>query len=98
MKEKADSELALGDMEVTGSAHAGKEVKLWKIVCENGKQVSKDVINESTYSKADKTISVGVKTKNSSAAEVVREAVATQDKERIQAAISKAASMGSSEE
>ena len=81
---------------MTGSAHTGKEVKLWKIVYENGKQVSKDVINESTYSKADKTISVGIKTKNSSAAAVVKEAVSTQDKAKIQAAISEASSMESS--
>ena len=98
VKYKADSEMALGDMEVTGSAHTGKEVKLWKIVYENGKQVSKDVINESTYSKADKTISVGVKTKNSRAAEIVREAISTQDKSKIQAAISEASSMESSAE
>ena len=97
-KYKADDELALGEMEVTGSAHTGKEVKLWKIVYENGKQVSKDVINESTYSKADKTISVGIKTKNSSAAAVVKEAVSTQDKVKIQAAISEASSMESSSE
>lgn len=96
VKYKADAERALGDMEVTGSAHTGKEVKLWKIVYENGKQISKDAINESTYSKADKTISVGVKTKNSSASEIVREAIATQDSEKIQAAISKAGSMDSS--
>ena len=76
----------------------GKEVKLWKIVYENGKQMSKDVINESTYSKADKTISVGIKTKNSSAAAVVKEAVSTQDKAKIQAAISEASSMESSSE
>ena len=98
VKYKADAELALGEMEVTGSAHTGKEVKLWKIVYENGKQVSKDVINESTYSKADKTISVGIKTKNSSAAAVVKEAVSTQDKAKIQAAISEASSMESSPE
>ena len=98
VKYKADAELALGEMEVTGSAHTGKEVKLWKIVYENGKQVSKDVINESTYSKADKTISVGIKTKNSSAAAVVKEAVSTQDKAKIQAAISEASSMESSSE
>ena len=82
---------------MTGSAHTGKEVKLWKIVYENGKQVSKDVINESTYSKADKH-SVGIKTKNSSAAAVVKEAVSTQDKAKIQAAISEASSMESSPE
>ena len=98
VKYKADAELAFGEMEVTGSAHTGKEVKLWKIVYENGKQVSKDVINESTYSKADKTISVGIKTKNSSAAAVVKEAVSTQDKAKIQAAISEASSMESSPE
>lgn len=98
VKYKADAELALGEMEVTGSAHTGKEVKLWKIVYENGKQVSKDVINESTYSKADKSISVGIKTKNSSAAAVVKEAVSTQDKAKIQAAISEASSMESSSE
>ena len=98
VKYKADAELALGEMEVTGSAHTGKEVKLWKIVYENGKQVSKDVINESTYSKADKTISVGIKTKNSSAAAVVKEAVSTQDKVKIQAAIGEASSMESSSE
>lgn len=96
VKYKTDSERALGDMEVTSGAHTGKEVRLWKIVSENGKQVSKEQVNESTYSKADKTISVGIKTKNSSAAELVRQAVATQDKAKIQQAISEASSMGSS--
>jgi vancomycin resistance protein YoaR len=40
-------------------AHTGYKAQLWKIVTENGKQVSKDIFNKSTYNTAPTSVTVG---------------------------------------
>lgn len=90
---KADPEASIGSMNVTGSPHTGKSARLWKIVYENGKEVSRDVINESHYNKSDQVIAVGTKSDNPEASKLVGNAVATQDEEKIKAAIVEAKSL-----
>ena len=90
---KENSESSLGNMEYTGSPHVGKEAKLWKVVYEDGKEVSRDVFNTSTYSKSDEIIEVGTACDNEEAARLVRSAIETQDEGKINAAIEKAKSM-----
>lgn len=90
---KTNSEKALGSMQTTGSAHTGKVAQLWKIVYQDGQEVSRDVINKSTYRKSDKVVEVGTKSDNAAAASLVANAVATQDKAKIDAAIAEAKAM-----
>lgn len=90
---KEDSSAPLGSMEYSGSPHTGKTARLWKIVKENGKEVSRDVINESVYQKSDEIILVGTASDNGTASGIVSGAIATQDGSRINAAIAKAQAM-----
>lgn len=90
---KADPEASIGSMNVTGSPHTGKSARLWKIVYEDGKEVSRDVINESHYNKSDQVIEVGTKSDNPEASKLVKDAVATQDEGKIREAIVEAKSL-----
>ena len=60
----------------------------------NGEQVSREEFNNSTYQKSDKVIEVGTKSDNAAASSLVANAVATQDKDKINAAIAQAKGMG----
>lgn len=88
-----DSSAPLGSMKYEGSPHTGKTARLWKIVKENGKEVSRDVVNESTYKKSNEIIKVGTACDNGAASGVVSGAIATQDGTKINEAISKARGM-----
>lgn len=92
---KTDSEAKLGSMNTTGSPHTGKVVQLWKVVYQDGNEVSRDVINNSTYNKSDRIIKVGTKSDNAQAAALVANAVATQDKAKIDEAIAQAKALAS---
>lgn len=59
------------------SAHIGYVAQLWKIVTENGTEVSREVINESTYNVSPRTATVGVNTDNASYAARIQEAIAS---------------------
>lgn len=87
---KEDLDAPLGSIRYEGSPHTGKTAKLWKIVKQDGKKVSRDVINESHYQKSDEIIVVGTAADNSEASALVRNAIATQDGEKVNTAISKA--------
>lgn len=90
---KEDSEAPIGSMESSGSPHTGKEARLWKIVYKDGKEVSRDVINNSSYNKSDRIVKVGTASSNAEASALVRNAIATQSTEKINTAISRAGSM-----
>ena len=47
--------------EVTQSAHEGYKAKLYKVIYENGKEVSREIVNSSNYSAAPAYITVGTK-------------------------------------
>ncbi|HHV11808.1 MAG TPA: hypothetical protein GXX75_16160 [Clostridiales bacterium] len=47
--------------QVTQTAHIGYKAKLWKIVYENGKEVSREVVNTSNYAAAPQYVTVGTK-------------------------------------
>lgn len=87
---KTDSEARLGSMNTAGSPHTGKVVQLWKVVYQDGNEVSRDVVNNSTYNKSDRIIKVGTKSDNAEATALVAKAVATQDKAKINEAIAQA--------
>ena len=87
---ESDNEKSIGSMEGGGSPHVGKEARLWKIIYENGKEVSRDDINYSKYNKSDYIVKVGTKSDVSSASSLVRNAIATQDSGKIKQAIAEA--------
>ena len=85
-----DPEASLGSMQYAGSPHTGKTAQLWKIVYQDGEEVSRDVINSSKYEKSDQIIKIGTASDNSQASALVRSAIATQDQAKINEAISQA--------
>lgn len=86
----ADSGKAIGYMQKDGIGFNGRKARLWKVVYENGKEVSRDVINNSTYKASELKVVVGTASDNPEASQIVKEAVGTQDEEKIKTAISKA--------
>lgn len=60
------------------SAHTGYKTKLWKIEYVDGTEVSREVINESTYRSAKRTATVGTKTKSKKTLEALNNAIESQ--------------------
>lgn len=79
-----------GKITRTDAGHTGMKAKLWKIVKENGKEVSRDVFNTSSYMASEATYSVSVNTDNKEAKSLVQNAIATNDETKIKDAIQKA--------
>lgn len=80
----------LGVITKITSEHVGMTTKLWKIVKEDGKEDEKVLINNSKYSASAAVYSVGTKSDNAKATKLVKDAIKTQKKEKIDAAIAKA--------
>lgn len=95
---KEDSDAPLGSMDYEGNPHTGKTARLWKTVKQDGKKVSREVINESRYQKSDEIIVVGTAADNGEATALVRNAIATQDGKKVNEAISKARGLGKSKD
>ena len=74
----------------SGSGHTGKTARLWKVVYENGQEVSRDIFNNSTYSASPVTVNVGTASDNAEASALVKAAIATQDEGQINNAIAEA--------
>ena len=92
---KADSERSIGSMEGGGSPHTGKEARLWKIVYEDGEEVSREDINYSKYNKSDYIVYVGTSSSVAEASALVRNAIDTQDSAKIKQAIAEAQALES---
>ena len=90
---QVDTEAPLGNMEYSGNPSRGMSAQLWKIVYEDGEEVSREVINTSHYQKSDQIIKVGVMCDSSDASAVVSDAVASQDSDQIASAIAQASAM-----
>ena len=76
-------------VKTSGSAHTGYTARLWKIVKVDGKEVSRDVYNNSTYRVTNNTYAVGTASENAKAVAAINEAIATQDGAAIQEAAAK---------
>ncbi len=59
------------------SAHIGYKARLWKVVTENGKEVSREQINSSSYKMTPRTATVGVSTNDPNAYNELQAAIAT---------------------
>ena len=82
-----DPTLELGQIVKPSGGHKGGSARLWKIVYENGKEVSREVFNKSVYKPSTKKIKVGIKSEDAAAVGKIKEAVKTQDEAKITAAI-----------
>lgn len=78
----ADTEMSLGSIEQTQSAHIGYRAKLWKIVTENG-QETREEVNSSTYQMTPNKYKVGVKTANTEASSAMYGAIASNDLNQV---------------
>ena len=70
---------AVGTVVKTQSSHTGYKAKLWKIVTENGKEISREEINKSTYMPSSEVYEVGIVSSNAEAVAAINAAIATKD-------------------
>lgn len=82
-----DPNVPLGKMTTTVSGHTGYTARLWKIVYENGQEVSRDVYNNSKYNPSNRTVTVGLASEDPNLSYAMLQAVATQDAATIANAI-----------
>ena len=78
----------------------GLEAQLWKVVYENGEEVSRDKVNFSHYMASGKTVAVGTFSDNAEDSAKINAAIESQNEETIKAVIAeiKNAKNNSSEE
>lgn len=74
----ADGSQPVGFVKVQ-SVHVGRKAKLWKVVTENGEEVSREEINSSNYKMVPRTATVGTATADPVAAQLIQAAIATKD-------------------
>ncbi len=67
------------------SAHIGYKAQLWKIVRENGVEISREQINSSSYMKAPRSATVGISTTDEGAYNAIMAAVATNSVDEVKA-------------
>lgn len=72
---------------VSESAHIGYKAKLWKIVKENGKEVSRTQVNSSTYKMVPRSATVGTATDNPAAYEQIMAAINSGSVDQVKAVI-----------
>lgn len=77
-----DASLPVGSVSVQ-SAHIGYKANLWKIVTENGEEVSREQVNSSSYQVAPRTATVGVATADPNVYNEIMAAVATNNIDHV---------------
>lgn len=77
-----DVAMPLGQV-VSQSAHIGYKAELWKIVTEDGKEVSREQINSSSYKMVPRTATVGLSTNDVNAYNEMLAAVATNNIDHV---------------
>ena len=68
---------------VTESAHIGYKARLWKIVTENGKEVSRTQVNSSSYKMVPRSATVGTATADPVAYEEIMAAIGTANVDHV---------------
>lgn len=77
-----DASLPVGSVSVQ-SAHIGYKANLWKIVTENGLEVSREMVNSSSYKMAPRTATVGVATADPNAYNEIMAAISTNNIDHV---------------
>lgn len=67
------------------SVHIGYKARLWKVVTENGVEVSREQVNSSSYAAVPRTATVGTSTADPVAAAQIQEAIATGSIDQVKA-------------
>jgi len=68
---------------VTESAHIGYKAKLWKVVTENGVEVSREQVNSSSYKMTPRSATVGTATADPHAYEEIMAAIGTSNIDHV---------------
>lgn len=71
----------------TSAAHIGYKARLWKVVKENGVEVSREQINSSNYQMSPQTVTVGTATSDPNFSQQIQAAIATNDTSIIKGTI-----------
>lgn len=82
-----NSEAPIGSIQVASSPHVGTDAILWKVVYQNGEEVSREMFNSSSYQKTDTIYEVGTMSDNPDLTVLVQNAIATQDEGQIYEAV-----------
>ena len=80
----------MGTIKKASSGYTGMKAKLWKVVYENGVEVSREVVNNSSYRASEAVFNVGTASDNAEAAAIVGNAIASNDRATIEAAVAQA--------
>ena len=81
------TEEAIGTMYTQNNGKTGLEAQLWKVVYEDGEEVSRDTVNYSYYMASGKTIAVGTFSDNAEDSAKINAAIETQNEDTIKAVI-----------
>ena len=81
----------IGTMYTRDNGHTGLKAQLWKVVYEDGTEVSREAVNYSTYLASGKTVAVGTFSESEEASAMINAAIESQDETRINAVIAEIA-------
>lgn len=79
----ADSAQPVGYSAVTESAHIGYKAKLWKVVTENGVEVSRTQVNSSSYKMTPRRVTVGTATADPNVYNEIMAAIGTSSYDHV---------------
>lgn len=82
----ADSGHGVGYISVQ-SAHVGYKARLWKVVTVDGKEESREIVNESSYAAVPRTAAVGTATADPNLSAAINAAIASQSIDACRAVI-----------
>lgn len=77
-----DASLPVGSVSVQ-SAHVGYKANLWKVVKENGEEMSREMVNSSVYTMSPRSATVGVATEDPNVYNEIMAAVATNNIDHV---------------
>lgn len=80
----------IGTVKTKDEGKKGYKAQLWKVVYENGEEVSRDVINHSNYVASGKIVEIGTSSEDGKLSEKMKAAVDSQDRAKIDAVIEEA--------
>ena len=81
----------VGTMYTRDNGHTGLKAQLWKVVYEDGAEVSREAVNYSTYLASGKTVAVGTFSESEEISAKINAAVESQDEAQISAEFAVAA-------
>lgn len=77
----------IGTLYTRDNGHTGLKAQLWKVVYEDGTEVSREAVNYSTYLASGKTVAVGTFSESEEASAKINAAIETQNESQINAVI-----------